>query len=51
MGGSSAKSARWGGDREDDDDDDDGNAVQGYRAAMKGGRFHYSASIECDKRN
>ena len=67
--GSSAKSARWGGDREeeeeedddddddddddvdDDDDDDDGNGVQGYRAAMKGGRFHYSASIECDKRN
>ena len=38
----------------DDDDDDDGNGVKGYRAAMKswkGGRFHYSASIECDKRN
>ena len=46
--GSSAKSARWGGDREDDDD---GNGVQGYRAAMKGGRYHYSASIKCDKRN
>ena len=29
-GGSSAKSARWGGDREDDADDDDGNGVQGY---------------------
>ena len=45
--GSSAKSARWGGDREDDDDDDDddGNGDQGYRAAMKGGRYHYSASI------
>ena len=42
--GSSVKSARCGGDREDDDD---GNGFQGYRAAMKGGRFHYSASIEC----
>ena len=56
IGGSSAKSARCGGDREDgydddDDDDNDGNGVQGYRAAMKGGRIHYSASIECDKRN
>ena len=30
---------------------DDRNGIQGYRAAMKGGRFHYSASIECDKRN
>ena len=39
---------------DNDDDDDDGNGVQGYRAAMKsgkGGRIHYSASIECDKRN
>ena len=52
--GSSAKSVRWGGEREDDDDDDDRNGVQGYRAAMmsgKCGRFHYSESIQSDKRN